>query len=268
MKSKRRLEGSSDEEVIRLLKFASFNCFKLFYLLQTGNRLETQNQLIEGIKEGTFTLEDLFLEYINHLDFTEDQNEYWGENIEKFDFNVYFPKENKKVGEGAWIKVYTDSGYEVHWANKSKRKDYISREYKKTSNKRLLRELNKEKVALHLNKLKELEIRLKIGLEPYEVYYYRTKTQKQHLTTDKYEYLGDDIERIINYIMNRVSTVKVRSLFSSSNKDQIFYLRSRGIPKQLAMLMSNLKQCYFKVDLKETVELYNSKLEEFKEKIS
>ena len=241
------------EQLKKFLESDSVRTYRLFYYHNTGKRLETVEQIIDAIVDEKFTFEDVFMERMNHIGMTYNEECYWEDNMEKFDYKVYFP-EDKNVGSGSWIKVKTETGYEVHWAKKSTRK-YRWREKMEDHMKKSISGMNADRLKKHSEALTELTLRWKIGLPLYEVFYYRTKTKKAYVTPDQYEIC--DVDEVIGWLMDKVPTVKVKSLFTAVNKEVIFYMMQRGIPKQLAMVMSNLKQCYFTVDVEKSLKLYN-----------
>lgn len=255
----------------QLVNSDSFTSFRSLYLFRVGKKLETFEQLLDAIANKVVTPEDLFEERLNDLQFSEEQEDFWLSNLELFDFQNYFPSTEKRLenGKGAWIKVKTEDGYQVHFARKATRKLNFHKQYLVESEK-ILKILsnasgadNSEEMACGINKSKELNFQaLKtsvyalIGLQPYEVWYWRTKTQKAYVTPCEYEVV--DIQEFVDYIQEKTlkGIVKVRSLFTSRNRDKIFYLRSRGLSSDLAKIYANLESCYFDVNLRKAVDEY------------
>lgn len=256
------------QEFIDLVTSDGFKNYAYYYSLHTGKRLRTVDDLINCLCDDTITPEDLFFERMNHFKWRDELEYHWEDNMESFAYEVYFPKKDKIVGDGAWIKVRTENGYEVHWAKRSKRKiryDELYRSKLKQYEKVLksiklemksdeIKSIN-DKADILKKELNYLEVRIYIGLQPYEVFYNRTKTQKRYLHVDQYEIV--DVDEHIEYVMSNLNVVKVRNLFTAQDKDVIFYMQQRGIPKDLAMLMSNLKHCYFIVNIKEAIDQNN-----------
>lgn len=242
------------ENLARFINSDNFTHFTMMYYHHTGNKLETIEQFIDLVISGEFTIEDAFMEYLNHIKMTYEEECYWEDNMQKFDFSIYYPGD-KDVKDGSWIKVRTVEGYEIHWAKKATRKRRYNEMMLKEINRAKVLDMTSEQLKAHGDKIKELQVQLKIGLQPYEVFYYRTKTRKTYVTTDQYEMA--DVDEVVGYIIDKAPCVKVKSLFTSINKEQIFYLRTRGIPKELALIMANMKHCYFSVNIKQALELYN-----------
>jgi hypothetical protein len=87
---------------------------------------------------------------------------------------------------------------------------------------------------------------------PHELKYakiMKTRTQVEYVLPHQYE-LVNDIDLYTAAIRDKMNqgAVKYKSLFTMEDKDQIFYLQSRGIDKDTAVLMCKLQQVYFKVD--------------------
>ncbi len=248
----------------RFVKSDAFKSFSSLYFLRTGHRLETVEQLIDAISYEIITPQDLFDEHIEGLDFTQEQEDFWLSNLDMFDFSNYFPSPEKELenGKGAWIKVRTENGYQIHFARKATRKIKLQDNYISQSE-RLLKSINKtlegntlEDISSIRSKSLKASILAIIGFQPYEVWYWRTKTQKVYVTPYEYEIV--DINEYVDYIKNKSlkGVVKVRSLFTSRNKDKIFYLRSRGLSEELAKIYANLESCYFDVNLKTAINEY------------
>jgi len=248
-------EKDNIETLKEILKSDGLKAYATYYILHTGKRLETIEDLIDAILDDEFTWEDVFYERMNHLGMDYDTERYWEDNMEKFSFENYFATDEKSVGDGHWIKVRTEKGYEVHWAKRSVRKPRFMEKLEAINRKMRNPKITAEGMKPMLAEIDEIKMRHLIGMRPYEVYYYRTRTQKRYLLPYQYELAN--IDDHVSYIMDNVPTVKVRKLFTAKNNDQIFYLRSRGIPENLAIVMSNLKQCYFVVDMEESIKLYN-----------
>jgi hypothetical protein len=233
------------------------------YYLKFSEKLVNAEQLIYAVEREEFSFEeDIWGGYLDEvLDGMEEIHaEYFDNNIQKFDCEIYFPNENKLLPEGGgWIKIRTETGFEVHFARKAVRlrrwTELIERELRST--KRNLKTKNLENASKFLNdSTPELMIRNRISLQPYEVYIYKTKSQKAYLMPDEYE-LVDDIDQFAEAYMNSITGVRTKGLYTSQNKDAVFYLQSRGIPKKVAEVMASLKQMYFTVNMEEALEEYN-----------
>ncbi len=254
--------------------------FQKAYLIQTGKKLTTVDQLVDLIKAGEFTFDDVFATHLEVcLDGIDEESEiYFDYNMEKFDRENYFPDRNKRIDDGAWIKIRTENGFEIHYAKKSHRKrrfeeevcalqkkhmnslnksikalTSITKEYKARSEKATAKE---KELGI---KTMELRIRDIINLQPYEIRINRTKTQVEYYLPYQYEIIKDIAEFSEAYV-NEVPAVNIKSLYSSQNKDAVFYLQSRGISKKVAEMMAALKQTYFIVNMVEAIEIYNADL--------
>lgn len=255
-----------------------FIVFARAYMLQTGNKLTTVEQVIEVINKGDFTFDDVFDSHLDttlfHLPYKT--NIYWDDNMSLFSRENYFPYKDKRIGEGAWIKIRTENGFEVHYAKVSNRKRRFHEEHEKIGNqllnlfKRKTKELKnvenkvddvlspavKAKQKALEDTLKCLEIRQAIGLKLYEVKIQRTKSVIEYYLPSQYE-IVQDIDEFSDAYVSSLPGISIKSLYSSQNKDAVFYLQSRGISKKVAEMMAALKQTYFKVNMVEAIDAYN-----------
>jgi hypothetical protein len=240
--------------------------FKKAYYLATREALNTVEQLINLINGGNFTFEDdvwgIYLDTALH-DLMDNELEYFDNHIEEFMCEIYFPTNTSLPEGGAWIKIRTETGFEVHYAKKAIRKkrwNELIEKCLKSAN-RTLRVRDTDKAKPLLDKLPELRIRQALNLPPYEVYIYRTKTKKEYYYTNQYTII-ENIEEFSNAYISSVTGLYAKTLYSSVNKDAIFYLQSRGIPKKVAEIMASLKQMYFVVNMEEAITEYNRQWEE------
>ncbi len=255
--------------------------FKKGYYLRTHTKLEIIDQIVNVIEKGDFVYEDLFNMYIDEI-FTsqgfgnmEEEDIFFEENMDMFRCINYFP-DHKDVKEGSWIKIRTENGFEIHYAKKSNRKRRFYEEAVKISehlilfNNRQINDLKDEskkvdeicspskekKKQLLKSKLQELNIRSMIALKPYEVRINRTKSKVEYYLPYQYE-LVNDIEEFSNAYMDDMVGVNIKSLYTSQNRDAVFYLTSRGISKKVAEMMATLKQTYFIIDMNKAMVEFN-----------
>lgn len=174
---------------------------------------------------------------------------------------------NKGVGDGTWIRVKTDTGYNVYFAkqcNKKMSAEKIHRDIKRLDQKRnrnskgndlenvkLAPELTKKKLEL----LEQAQVAAVANAMPSDIYYVkalRTKSQWLYLLPHEYEIVSD-IQLYVEAVLDKQTkkSVKYRQLFTKQDHDQVFYMQSRGIPKDVAVMMCRLQQCYFVVDVPE-----------------
>jgi hypothetical protein len=231
----------SDEEVTTV-----FAKYAWLYRLNTGKSL-SNTTISEALKE--FTFDDMFMEYINQVSvlWSESESIYWDDNMDKFDVVNYFVPDEKLITEKTWIKVPTENGYEIHLASRSTRKrrwdELLTNLYKKstTINKQIVKRLqaglvdNENLKAKDLeiqNQILEFKIRKSIHVKPYEVKIRRSKTVYEYLLPYQYELF--DVEETV----------------------------TRGIPEKIAIVLSSLKDCYFKVDIAGMLQEYNQQISE------
>lgn len=239
---------------------------KKFYYLATKEKLSVASQITSLLEsDSRYDFDDVWGNYLDDVldDITEEQSEYFDYNIERFDSEVYFPSDSKILPNGAWVKIRTTTGFEVHFAKKShiKRRweELIQKEL--TSVERFLSAKGSVKSGERLNRIDELMIRKKIGLQPYEIYVAKTKSSKKYFLTNEYEII-DDVETFAEAYIQGTVGVSSKKIYTSQNKDAVFYLQSRGIPKKVAEVMASLKQMYFTVNMNEAITEYNRQWEE------
>jgi hypothetical protein len=194
---------------------------------------------------------------------------------ELFEFNNFYPEDDKLIHDGAWIMVYYDKYYHVYYAKKANRK------YNPFNIKKRLKSLRKDHNILateintakdrSLSDIKKLGTKLKTiykkieetqlelnAISIFETYDIEPYYVKVQLTKSKYEYYlpseykkVSDINLYINAVRNKqnINSVKFIQLYDTKNEDKIFYLRSRGIPEAEAKMLVNLTNGYFKVNV-------------------
>jgi hypothetical protein len=273
------IKGMTTETVEKVLKqlesFVNSDNFRKFFMLyyqKTQTPLNTFEQLVDAISEKIVTPRDLFEESLNKSEFgegfSEDQEDFWLDNLDLFDYDCYYPLVEKQVQNGScWIKVKTETGFQIHLARKATRKLNLnmlsitaSNKYIKELSKQDFTELGKKKLSKTQQETLKKQVYAVIGLQPYELWYWRTKSQKAYVTTNEYEII--DIKEWIDYIQDKSlkGVLTVRSLFTSKNKDKIFYLQSRGISAELAKIYANLDQCYFDVNMVKGMDIINEEM--------
>ncbi len=257
----------TDEQVIKI-----YSQYSRLYWLNTGKKL-ADTTIAEAMKE--FDFNDMFYEYINQVSkgWTEEQSVFWDDNMAMFDVENYFVPDEKIIGESTWIKVKTPQGYELHLAKRSVRKrrweeiitellnqaTRLNIQHRKRLDAGILDNSKLEaKHEILTTKMNEAYIRKSIGIAPYEVKIRRTKTTYEYLLPYQYEIM--DVEETVEHFVNGIKQITIKSFFNSDNKDKIFYLRTRGIPEKIAIVLSSLKDCYFKVDIASMWQEYNQQI--------
>lgn len=276
-------EGTLTKEQIEYLAQYLF-LFKKAYLLHFSKELKTVDEIIDVIKKGDFTFDDVFMIYVDKCFQNNDSQEaeyFWEDNMSLFDAENYFPKSNKRIEAGAWIKIRTENGFEVHFAKRSNRKRRFNEEFEKVSSQleRSLRNVTnklsdvngtmkvdeilspkvKSKHALLERQMNELKVRMLLELKPYEVRIQRTKSKVEYYLPSQYE-IVENIEEFSDAYIASVPGVNIKTLYTSQNADAIFYLTSRGISRKVAEMLAALKQTYFKVDMVTAMNSFNEML--------
>lgn len=227
-----------------------------------GFKISNLDDLLSKMENGYFTLDDYLASIIECMELTEKQEIYWEKHMENYFLNCYLPEENKKLPEGgSWIKIRTDSGYNMYFGKKARNydlnKDYLKKKYE--LDKYLLKSnVDINKADSLFDSLTDSYIKCKLGIQPYRVTYY-SESGIKYVTPNEYE-LVESLDDHIELSRNKVSGVALKVINTAISNDKIFYLRSRGIPKELAIIMSNIGNCYFEVNMKELTEEYSNRV--------
>lgn len=202
------------------------------------------------------SIEEIF--YAQLDEFVERKWDFYSTDLfeDTFQMQNFYPALYKKdVGSGSWVKVKSPEGYHVYWAKKAPRKtlsvEALQRKYKKITSKDV-GEKGLAEIERDMEFMDELSIAQKHAGFPHDLQFVKimkTRTQIEYLLPYQYEIVSDITlyTRAITDKMNK-GAVKYKSLFTGEDKDQIFYLQSRGIDKDTAIMLSKLKQVYFKID--------------------
>lgn len=93
----------------------------------------------------------------------------------------------------------------------------------------------------HIEKqLKIIQFTRMLGIQPIYVKVQLTKSKFDilHIKDVQFCEVNEDIEKRIKHSKN--SNIKIKTIYKSDTADQVFYLRSRGISKESAEILSNL----------------------------
>ena len=256
----------SKEEIKSLVLY--LQCFRSAYYFMMHKELETVEQIVEVIKSGDFTFEDVFMTHIDAvLLHNTEEGEYWDDHMSMFDYKNFFPG-NKSVGDGSWIKIRTEHGYEVHYAKRSVRKRRFDEELRVVYGKLeglLMKEIKNPnskinpKIKIYEDRILMLKTYSLIGIKPYEVFIKRSKSVTEYYMPYQYE-IVEDISDLSEACMEGLVGIKIKSLFTKEQEDVIFYLMSRGISEGMARIMASLNQSYFSVNMDLMIEEYNQQL--------
>ncbi len=249
----------------------------------TGKNLQTVEEVIEVIKSGEIDLQDCYYNYIDkcfpHGVLEQNESYFLDDHLfDLFSYENYLPgAAGKNIGSGCWIKVRTETGFEVHYAKPSNRKRRFNEEIESLQTQlekhvsSALKDLqtvtkasdalnkapetNKKTKALQ-DKLYEAHIRFGIELKPYEVRIQKSKSTTVYLLPYQYE-IVDDIDQFSEAYLENVPGVTMKAIFTSDQNDIIFYLTSRGISKRTAEVMAQLGQSFFTVNMITAMDAYN-----------
>jgi hypothetical protein len=262
--------GTSIEDIVNMLKIS-------------GGIVRSEKPAIASEDEYAELLDKNFSRRIGNVEELDDLDEpFWA-------YENFFPNNeysNKSVEGGAWIKVKTEHGYNVYYAKRTKKqfnKTNIQRKFNKQTkqvekllntaqmtmdNKEALATLDKGQAKIDDNNSLSLELMRaemleQLGLEPYCVKYRVSKSKWKTATPIEYE-LVNDIEAYVQVVteMGKSEAVTYKTIFSAVDEDVIFYLQSRGISRDSAIMLSKLKDCYFICNVGKIFEMAMQPMEE------
>lgn len=249
-------------------------CMVRAYYNINGKVIKTLEELIFLIESDEITMEDVFIDYIDRIlkQLTYNHEICWDDNMDMFGVENFFPNMyNKSVGDGSWIKIRNKDGYEIHFAKKSKRKTRYSELIQGCGEK--INKLNTcnyasnkiKDVLAKMESLRELQlcygILLAINIPVYEVVIKRTKSKSEYYTPYQYEIVSD-VSEITDYYLSKIDCVNMVSFLDSDNEDKIFYLTSRGISREVAVIMASLNQSYFVVNINKALDKFNKQIKD------
>lgn len=158
----------------------------------------------------------------------------------------------KKLTKGEWIKIKTDDGYEVHYATPFKIRDKYFLQRRIDSNFKKIEKLTKIGNTKEIQRLESEKIFFEscifLDLKPYFVSIKRNG-KNEYLLPYQYEF-SNGIEVYQECINVKGITYKTHYK-NNQDKEKIFYLQQRGISKEVAIILSKLKDTYFIINLKE-----------------
>lgn len=209
-------------------------------------------------------IEESILEKMESYEISDDKYRVMYDDSPLFDLQNFDPVINGKQlpAGGGWVKVRKQDKIMVVFAESANRERYFNHLMAVKSTKKItsysVNELGREakKLEESLEKAHFYELCLSVGIaQPYMIKYRRSRTKWEYLHPHEYDPLLSDITSFIECAMDReVSSIIVKPIFQSdSDKDVVFYLRSRGISKEQALIMAKLKQCYFEWDVQESL---------------
>jgi hypothetical protein len=188
-------------------------------------------------------------------------------------FDNYFPSEEKQINNPTWIMINTDRGKRIVLAKRARNYgvNFRDRLHKaKLALDRFIRDSVKEMQdfpALFDTKkynTKERKLTYEFYKQllistfekpPYYVVYNRTRTRKEYLLPHQYNVIDDEtLNKYVDWSIGKSKAIKLKPLWTAINKDQIFYLESRGISKDRAIALAMLNQCYIDIDIKMLID--------------
>ncbi len=263
-----------DKEMIELLHNL-IKCMVRAYYNINGKVIKTLEELISLIESEEITIEDVFIDYIDRVlkQLTYDHEICWDDNMDMFALENFFPNLcDKSVGDGSWIKIRNKDGYEIHFAKKSKRKirysELVSSCIEKLYKLHSCNPVDSKKLKNELDKMTAIreqqlcyEILMSINIPVYEVFIKRTKNKSEYYTPYQYEIVSD-VSEITDYYLSKIDCVNMVSFLDSDNEDKIFYLTSRGISREVAVIMASLNQSYFVVNINRALDQFNKQIKD------
>jgi hypothetical protein len=214
----------------------------------------------EQVEEGIF--EEIEEHFFDYLDLTLNCG-----LIDDFDdilFDKYVQVQNffphlvgKDVDSGSWVKVKSDVGYNVYWAKKSSKRlsvEMLQRklnDINRNSKNADLKVLKGKIETLELIK-KEKDLFSYLLTLPFEIQFVKIlkgKNNFDYILPSGFE-MVEDVTIYTDVLSDAMNggAVKAKEHFTSEDEDKIFYLQSRGISREIAVIMVKLQHCHFIID--------------------
>lgn len=224
------------------------------------NHTPGDTSVINQLQAGLVPLDDLAIEHycsildgINLID--EDHMDSLTYDDQPLALGNFIYGDKDPGDSGSWIKVRDGSVMKLVFAKRAKKKDdpyYGLRKALADLQKNIL----DKDLALKASYFKILAV---FDASPVYIVYNRTKTQKVYLRPNEYE-LVDDINYYVDAAVDGVPGLKMKPIWTERNKDQIFYLQSRGISKDRAIVMAAMDQTIFEFNLEIAMNAFNEQI--------
>lgn len=217
------------------------------------------SDVIDMLLSGEIDREDLFHSVLDLATSSLDLPPYFiDDNKSIYNYENYFPGDKAIKGEETWIKVWNDEGtkYELHRAKHYSPKHSANVRFHMLQEKVPETEKELDKYSLDLmHLLCECNI-------PYTPYRVKIKFKSKSIILNPADYELVDISDYLEIIkVNGSEFIKFVTLTNTPiDKDKLFYLMSRGIPRNLAEIMTNLNNAYIKVDFFNLINNYNNSM--------
>lgn len=200
-------------------------------------------------------VEEKFIDLVSNTidslfgDRSEEGIKFFDDNMDFLSLENFFPELYGKEISSEWIQVPSEKGYNIHLAKRCNRRNRLQQLKKKVDSFKRVENLSVSKIEEMLAAMNEWRQHYFLLHFPYQPKWVKVSTSK---TGVRY-FLPTDY-RIIDspelYLKcDRVKSVKVINHFDSDDKDHIFYLRTRGLSKKQAILLSKLKDVHLEVNV-------------------
>ncbi len=226
---------------------------------------------IREYKQGALTLdevEEIFLELIaNHIDDTfgygsDSAINIFDDNMGLLSLESFYPELYGKSIVSSWIKVDSKEGYSVFYAKNSKRKNRfysLVRDFDKNVAPDV-KGLSIKQISKRLKLINDYRIEQFLLEFPFELKWAKVNTSKtgvKYFLPHEYE-IAESPEIYLECQKDKIASKAVRMIkhFDSDAKNEIYYLRSRGISKEDAIRLIKLKEVHFEINTKLVFENY------------
>jgi hypothetical protein len=201
-------------------------------------------------------IEEYFFDY---FDLTTNHNQFDFDTFEKYiQVQNFFPHlVGKDVGSGSWVKVKSDIGYNVYWAKKSNKRISVELLQRKLTgitkiNKNDSSDVLKDKLEVIKTIKKEIDLFSYLLTLPFEMQFVKIlkgKNNFDYILPSDFD-MVEDVTIYTDAIMDGMNggAVKAKEHFTSADEDKVFYLQSRGISREIAVMMVKLQHCHFIID--------------------
>jgi hypothetical protein len=209
------------------------------------------NDLVDGS-----IFDEIEEHFFDYFDLTTNHDSFDDVTFEKYvQVQNFFPHlVGKDVGNGSWVKVKSDVGYNVYWAKKSSKRLSVEMLQRK------LNDLNRSNKNVDLDSLKgkvetlelikkEIVLFSYLLTLPFEIQFVKIlkgKNNFDYILPSDFE-MVEDVTIYTDALLDSMNmgAVKAKEHFTSEDEDKVFYLQSRGISREIAVMMVKLQHCHF-----------------------
>lgn len=183
----------------------------------------------------------------------EKDNWFLSDYLHIVSFDNIFPQDKIVPKQGGWIKTPSKNGFSIHFAKNAVRVDKYFLMRRIEANNKIIEKINEENDIQLKNELLSLNVLFQLCLffevVPYFIKVQKTLSKYEYLLPYQYELLHGEIDMYIDMVREKTKHITYKTISNNYQQDVVFYLQSRGISKDEAILLANIKNIKFDVNL-------------------